>query len=102
MSTTDGQRLFELYVDQMTGDSQQLDELLIVRLRLFGEDVEKTMERLKTDPALSTELVHQLSAMMQALDSAAGAADEARRSVSEARRWALLFPEVGSVEEPSQ
>lgn len=87
-------RIFELYVDQLTGESQELDEVLIVRLKWFSEDVQKVSERLAENPEDALRLVHGLSSLMQRLDSDAGASDRARESVSSARRWALLIPDA--------
>lgn len=86
-------RIFEIYVDQLVGEAQQLSELLIVRLRYFGEDVEQAAKRLSDNPKLAYELVQHLSGRMQELDAQAGASDRANKTVETARSVALILPE---------
>lgn len=88
-------RIFEIYVDQLVGEAQQLSELLVVRLRYFGEDVEAAAKRLAENPRLAYEIVQHLSSRMQELDAQAGASDRANQTVATARSVALILPESG-------
>lgn len=90
-------RVFELYVDSLEAERDVADELLIVHLRFFSEDIATTAERLRGNPRLANELVQQLSSLMQTLDSEAGGVDALNKELASARRWALLIPS----EEPS-
>ena len=92
-ATSTIQRIFELYVDQLQGDADVADELLLVRLRWFGENVANTIQRLGEDHKSALALVQQLSTLMQQLDAQAGAADQAHASLGRARSWALIIPE---------
>jgi hypothetical protein len=81
-----------LYVDQLIGDAQTLDEALLVRCRWLSEDARLIAERLESDPASAIDLVATLSRAMQEIDHAAGASAHAHETVRYARRWALLLP----------
>lgn len=93
-------RVFELYVDELKASSSEIDELLVVRLRYFGEDVESAAKRLGENPALVVELMHHLSSEMQELDTVAGESAYARKAISRARSLALLLPETGVHDDP--
>lgn len=89
-------RVFELYVDQVASEADALDEALIVRLRWFQDDIETASRKINDDPGAIVQVIHGLSTMMQQIDTAAGAAEGARRQIPVARRWALLIPEDGN------
>lgn len=89
----EARRIFELYVDKLTADAEEIGELLLVRLRYFGEDVEQVTKRLAENPGLAVELVHHLSGRMQELDTIVGAAEHGRSTIRSARSVALLLPE---------
>lgn len=92
--TIEVRRIFEMYVDELKASSDQIDELLVVRLRYFGEDVQEASKRLSENPALVVELMHHLSSEMQELDTQAGSSEHARTAVAKARSLALLLPET--------
>lgn len=86
-------RLFELFVDSLEAERDIAGDELILHLGFFGEDIAKTAERLKKNPRLAVDLVHQLSSTMQDLDSKAGGVDALTDELGSARRWALVLPE---------
>lgn len=88
-------RIFEIYVDKLVAEAEELDELLIVRLRYFGEDIEAAAKRLSENPRMAFEIVTHLSTSMQKLDAAAGMSDRAQKTVATARSVALVLPESG-------
>lgn len=85
-------RVFELYVESLQADRDTADEVLVVHLRYFEEDVAATIKRLADNPRLAVTLVHHLSSVMQEIDTAAGTADALGEQVASARKWALLLP----------
>lgn len=93
-ATTEAKRVFELYVDQLVGESAELDEALIVRLRWFGEDLTTAAKRLSENPNSTLDVVKALSSVMQELDQRAGEVAASREHVASARRWAVLIPET--------
>lgn len=88
-------RVFELYIDSLEAERDLADDMLIVRLRYFSEDISSTSERLKENPRLAYSLVQNLSGLMQELDAASGGTEALTRELGTARRWALLIPENG-------
>lgn len=92
--TIEVRRIFEIYVDELVADQEAVDELLLIRLRYFQEDVSKVIDRLGENPRLVVELVQHLSTRMQELDTSAGESDHAKRAVAKARSLALLLPET--------
>lgn len=87
-------RIFELHVDELIAESADIDELLLVRLRYFGEDISQVIQRLGENPKLVVELIHHLSTQMQEIDTTAGSAETAQRSLAKVRSMALLLPET--------
>lgn len=102
MAENDVQRVFELYVDQLRGDSEAMDEMLLVRLRWFSENIKQTADRLSNDPEAAVALVQHLSTFMQELDQQAGATSQARDAVASARRLALLLLPDSSIPDEAE
>lgn len=86
-------RVFELFVTELESDVEHLDEALLVRLRWFVDDIEIAVKRLAEDPTHAYEIITGLSAVMQDLDSRAGASEQAHKSLIGGRRWLMLIPE---------
>lgn len=89
-------RIFELHVSELIAESEDIDELLLVRLRYFGEDINNVINRLAENPRMVVELIHHLSTKMQEIDTTAGESSHAQRSLSKVRSMALLLPETAA------
>lgn len=87
-------KVFELFVETLEGERDTADEDLLTRLRWFSEDVSSAAERLSKEPRAAWPLVHTLGDTLLNLARKAEAVAVMEENVHQARRWALLLPEV--------
>lgn len=99
VATTDeaeatAKRVFELFVETLEGERDIADEKLLARLRWFGEDVGAAIVRLEQDPRAARPLIHSLGSDLAEIARHTEAVGVMEENVHQARRWALLLPEV--------